>query len=498
MSLLPKTGLRDKLLWPWNPESDREAGSGIVANFLLHWFPNRVALKSIAFGYSLYLGTICFVLFLILTVTGVVLMFLYVPSVERAYWTVKDLEFAVSYGWLLRGMHRICAHLMVGVVFLHMFRVFLTGSYKSGTAKKSNRPVNWVLGVALLVLTLLLSFTGYLLPWDQLAYWAITVGTNIAASVPIVGEQMREFLLGGTIIGQPTLIRFYVLHCALLPLVLFGIAAWHMWRVRKDGGLAVVEQLREQAKERKPAPPRKSKTYSILGIASGTTVQVDDPTTLNEDNSVPATPHLTVRLLLVSLATVAVSLILALIVHAPLEEAANPLVTPNPAKAPWYFLGLQELVGYSALMGGVIIPGIVVLGLALIPFLDREQRRIGFWFTDGPGKRWGLIGFLYGAAVSCACVAVAILFPTRELFPGIESQFFFDLVNPSTLLLALFAALYFVVLRASHSTRYAAIATFCAFIIAFILLTYIGTALRGPNWDFYWPWQAWPEHPGAM
>jgi len=498
MSLLPKNGIRDKLLWPWTPGSNREAGSGIVANFLLHWFPNRVSLKSLKFGYSLYLGTISFVLFLILTVTGVILMFLYVPSVERAYWTVKDLEFAVSFGWLLRRAHRVGAHLMVALVFLHMFRVFLTGSYKAGSVSRSARPVNWVLGVVLLVLTLLLSFTGYLLPWDQLAYWAITVGTNIAASVPVVGNQTREFLLGGTIIGQPTLIRFYVLHCAVLPLALFGIVAWHMWRIRKDGGLAIVEQLRLESKDREPKPPRKSKTYSILGIASGTTVQVDDPTTLDEDNSVPATPHLTVRLLLVTLATVAGALILALIFQAPLEEAANPQVTPNPAKAPWYFLGLQEMVGYSALMGGVIIPGIVVLGLALIPFLDREQRRIGFWFTDGPGRRWGIAGFVYGAVVSSLCVAIAILFPMRTLFSGIESQLFFDLVNPSTLLLVLFAGLYFVVLKITSSTRYAAIATFCAFIIAFVLLTYIGTALRGPNWDFYWPWQAWPEHPGHM
>jgi quinol-cytochrome oxidoreductase complex cytochrome b subunit len=498
MSLLPKTKISERLLWSWKPESNREAGSGIVANFLLHWFPNRISLKSLAFGYSFYLGTIAAVLFVILTVTGVILMFLYVPSVERAYWTIKDLGYAVSFGWLLRRMHRVCAHLMVAVVFLHMFRVFLTGSYKAGRAFPSWRPVNWVLGVVLLVLTLLLSFTGYLLPWDQLAFWAITVGTNIAAAVPLVGEQMREFLLGGTIIGQPTLIRFYVLHCALLPLVLTGIAAWHMWRVRKDGGLAIVDQLRLDAASREPSPPRKSKTYSILGIASGTTVQVYDPTTLDEDNSVPSTPFMTVRLLLVSMATLAACIILALVVQAPLEEAANPQVTPNPAKAPWYFLGLQELVGYSALMGGVIVPGIVIVGLALIPFMDREQKGIGFWFTDHSGRRWGVAGFVYGALVTALCVASALLLPVRNLFSGIESQFFFDVVNPATLLLVLFALLYFVVRKVSGSTRSAAIATFSAFIIAFILLTYIGTALRGPNWEFYWPWQAWPEHPGTM
>ena len=487
-----------KLIWPWRPESDREAGSGIVANFLLHWFPNRVSLRSLAFSASLYLGTITFIVFLVLTVTGVVLMFLYVPSVERAYWSIKDLDHAVSFGWLLRRLHRISAHLMVALVFLHMFRVFLTGSYKAGEIVRSARPFNWVIGVSLLVLTLLLSFTGYLLPWDQLAFWAITVGTNIAAAVPLVGEAIRQFLLGGTIIGQPTLIRFYVLHCALLPIVLFAVAAWHMWRIRKDGGLAIVEQDRKEALTREPVAPKKSKTYSVLGIASGTTVQVNDPTTLNEDNSVPSTPFLTVRLLLIVLLTVAVSIGLSLIVQAPLEAAANPEVTPNPAKAPWYFLGLQEMVGYSALMGGVIIPTIVILGLMLIPFLDREQKGIGFWFTDGPGRKWGIFGFLYGLVTTVGCLAIAILAPMRDIFPTIESQLFFDLVNPATFLLLLFAGMYFVVLKKTSSTRYAAIATFCAFIIAFVLLTYTGTALRGPNWDFYWPWQAWPAHPMAL
>jgi quinol-cytochrome oxidoreductase complex cytochrome b subunit len=495
MNLPSISGIWEKLVWSWRPASNREAGSGIVANFLLHWFPNRVTSKGMAVGYSFYLGTISAVLFLILTVTGVILMFLYVPSVERAYWGIKDLEFAISFGWLLRRMHRISAHLMVAVVFLHMFRVFLTGAYKGGEVVKSARPFNWVLGVILLVLTLLLSFTGYLLPWDQLAFWAITVGTSIAAAVPLVGEEIRQFLLGGTVIGQPTLIRFYVLHCVFLPLLLTGIAVWHMWRIRKDGGLAITDQLRAEAREREPAPPRSSKTYSILGIASGTTVQVSDPTTLDDSNSVPSTPFMTVRLLLVTLATIALCVILSLVFGAPLEEAANPEVTPNPAKAPWYFLGLQELVGYSALVGGVIVPGLVVVGLALIPFLDREQDGIGVWFTNADGRRWAVLGSLFGLAASAACVASAVLFPLRDLLGGIESQLFFDFLNPATLLLLLFVGFYFLVQKVTGSKRVAAIATFSAFIVAFILLTYTGTALRGPNWDFYWPWQPWPEHP---
>ncbi|MCK5330621.1 MAG: cytochrome b N-terminal domain-containing protein, partial [Candidatus Marinimicrobia bacterium] len=230
------TSLFQKLFWPWSPESQHEAGDAVVKNLVLHWFPAKVSLKSLSWGYSFWLGTISFSLFILLGIGGVVLMFLYVPSVERAYQSIKDLEFVVSFGYFLRSFHRIGAHLMVIVVFLHLMRTFLTGAYKNGSAPMSNRPGNWILGVILLVLTLGLSFTGYLLPWDQLAYWAITVGTNIASAVPFIGDSIREFLLGGTMIGQNTLIRFYVLHCFFLPMILLGIAFWHMWRVRKDGG----------------------------------------------------------------------------------------------------------------------------------------------------------------------------------------------------------------------------------------------------------------------
>jgi len=171
----------EDLAWTWSPRSEREAGDAVVRNFLLNWFPAKVSKRALATSYSFWLGTISALLFLILTLTGVVLMFLYVPSVERAYPTIKDLEYAVSFGAFLRASHRIAAHLMVAVVFLHMVRVFLTGAYKNGVLTGQNRPLNWWIGLVMLVTTLFLSFTGYLLPWDQLAYWAVTVGTNISS-----------------------------------------------------------------------------------------------------------------------------------------------------------------------------------------------------------------------------------------------------------------------------------------------------------------------------
>src|SRR5512134_737332 len=262
-------GVHPTPLWSVRPQSDRQAGDAVVSNFLLHWFPAKVSKASLDWNYSFWLGTVSAALLLLLTVSGFPLLFLYVPSVERAYASVKDIEFAVTFGSWIRSVHRFGAHFMVAAVFLHMARVFLTGAYKNGIGQGQQREWNWVIGVVMLLLTLFLSFTGYLLPWDQLAYWAVTVGTNIAASIPYVGPRVRELMIGGREIEQATLIRFYVLHVIVLPGGLGALLAYHMWRIRKDGGLARVDRvatLREKAAD-ELVP---SKTYTLLGIARGT------------------------------------------------------------------------------------------------------------------------------------------------------------------------------------------------------------------------------------
>ncbi len=490
--------LMKKLIWPWQPESNREAGDAVVKSFLMHWFPHRVSLKSISWNYSMWLGTISAVLFLILCITGIALMFFYVPSVERAYWSIKDIEFVISFGSFLRALHRIAAHLMVGMVFLHMFRVFYTSAYKNGSSPDSNRNYNWVLGVVLFVLTLLLSFTGYLLPWDQLAFWAITVGTAIASAVPFVGESIREFILGGTIIGQNTLIRFYVLHVFFLPVILLLGVLWHMWRIRKDGGLAVMDQVKNESRpvESTNIEKVKSKSYALMGIAKGTSVHIIDREVLNEENSIQSSPHLIRRIMVVTILTFLVSSILSIFFSAPLEELANPSVTPNPAKAPWYFLGLQEMVGYSAFIGGVLIPGLVVLGLMVIPWMDREKRGVGQWLKESSDKKWMYSGLLFGIVMTCLAVFVGVMFPSREVLGHIfYNQIWFDILNPATGLLVVFALWYYLVNKISGSARTASISLFTCFIIAFIILTIAGTWLRGPNWEFFWPWQIWPTTP---
>src|SRR6185436_156075 len=220
-------GVHPQPLWSLRPTSDRQSGDAVVSNFILHWFPAKVTKASLDWNYSFWLGTVSAALLLLLTVSGGPLLFLYVPSVERAYASIKDIEFAITFGSWIRSVHRVSAHLMVAAVFLHMARIFLTGAYKNGVGRGQQREWNWVIGVVMLMLTLFLSFTGYLLPWDQLAFWAVTVGTNIAAAIPIVGQTVRELLIGGRTIEQATLIRFYVLHVVLLPGLLGGLFAYH-------------------------------------------------------------------------------------------------------------------------------------------------------------------------------------------------------------------------------------------------------------------------------
>lgn len=228
--------------WP-NNEMDRSLV--MTSNLFFHLHPVKVNRRSLRVSYSFGLGIISAILFLTLTVTGVLLVFYYVPATTLAYTTMKDLQTTVPLGQLVRNMHRWSAHLMVLAVILHLVRVFYTGAYKPP------RQFNWIVGVVLLLLTLGASFTGYLLPWDQLSFWAITVGTNIAGYAPVMGEQMRLILLGGADVGQNALIRFYGLHILLIPLALILLISLHVWRVRKDGGLAG-QEIAEQPLEITP------------------------------------------------------------------------------------------------------------------------------------------------------------------------------------------------------------------------------------------------------
>jgi len=203
------------------PDTERSRSAVVFHNFFLHLHPTRVRKRSIEYTYTWGLGGLSLGLFIY-----------YRVSVPAAYQDMKDLQFVVSYGRFLRNMHRWAAHSMVLVVFLHMLRVFYTNSFRKP------KEFNWVVGVILLILTLLLSFTGYLLPWDQLSFWAITVATNMVRSIPFgIGDKIAFILLGGNIVYENSLVRFYVMHCFILPVIIVIMMGVHFWRVRKDGGV---------------------------------------------------------------------------------------------------------------------------------------------------------------------------------------------------------------------------------------------------------------------
>src|SRR5271167_1708771 len=329
-------------------DTPRDRAAHIIGNVWLHLHPIRVRKRAVEWTYTWGLGGISFLLFLILTVTGVLLMFYYRPTVDLAYRDMKDLEFAVTLGTLMRNMHRWGAQAMVVMVIAHMVRVFLTGSYKKP------REFNWGVGVLLLTLTLFLSFTGYLLPWDQLAIWAVTVGTNMAGATPGLGNEgpfgalagmhinndVRFVLLGGTMVGENTLLRFYVMHCVAVPLVVGILLILHFWRVRKDSFSAA-------------------------------------PITSNEEK-VDVWPSLITREYIAAAGCLLVIMLWSVLMNAPLEVMANPNVTPNPSKAPWYFVGLQELLVYfDPWIAGVVMPNLIIVGLMAIPYIDTSPKGIG-------------------------------------------------------------------------------------------------------------------------
>ena len=348
----PKSGLLNGLKeFPkniWNsifrnpvPSNDLEKSATSFTNFFLHIHPVKVHKHSLKPTYTLGLGLISFFLFVILILTGILLMFYYVPSTTQAYDRMLDLRGTVAFGMILRNMHRWSAHGMVAVVFLHMARVFFTGAYKKP------REFNWVMGVALFLLTLFLSFTGYLLPWDQLAFWAITVGTAIAGYAPVVGKDIQFLLMGGTSVGQEALLRFYVLHVAVLPAILTLGIALHFWRIRKDGGLSrppeadatPALEFTGPGTTVKSAGPEPRKTYGLQGLVRGPITKAGQV----PDNTVFSWPDLFRAELFTFVITLSAVLILSLLFNAPLEEPVTSCIRLTPPSA-LVLPGAQEMV----------------------------------------------------------------------------------------------------------------------------------------------------------
>jgi len=202
-------------------------------SFLVHLHPPLVRVRTLRFRTTYGLGLLAVFSALLLLVTGALLMVFYVPAPALAHASIEDLHAVVPFGGFVRSLHRVAANAMVVVVVLHLVRVALR------EADAPPRTANAWVGTGLLILTLGLAFTGYLLPWDQRAFWACTVGADLVGSFPWLGPAFRRMLLGGDEVGGRALLRFYALHCMVLPLLGAVLTAYHLWRIRKDGGLAL-------------------------------------------------------------------------------------------------------------------------------------------------------------------------------------------------------------------------------------------------------------------
>ena len=461
----------------------------ITRNFFLHFHAAKVNPSVLNPAYTFGLGFILASLFLIMIMTGLILMIYYTPTVENAYDSVKDIVFVVPGGRYIRNIHRWAAHGMVLVALLHLLRTFFTGAYFG------KRKLNWIIGVGIMVVVLFMNFSGYLLPWDQLAYWAVTIGSNIAASFREltdllgitsfidIGGFLKKLLIGGDSVGQPALTRFFMFHVIFLPLTLLIMTGWHFWRIRKDGGLTSPQVLNSSS-------PRVFESAS-LQISNGVN-ETQDPFTRENDPKLFSWPLIMWIELAVLMFVIIAVIAMAIMFDAPLREQANPQFSENPAKAPWYFLGIQELISYSAFAGGILIPLLFIAFLVSIPFVDNEEKYSGIWFSGNRGKKLMASSFVFSAAISVAMIFIVVKFGWLREWIGNISGFILLIFNPATISAFLFIIWSVLIRNKTGSTRMAGIALFTCAITGLIIYTVTGVWFRGPDWEFYWSSAQWP------
>lgn len=440
------------------PSDDRGRIRMVVDSLVLHLHPSKVPVTTLKWTYTWGLGGLSAVLLTMLIFTGIILLNNYTPAVPQAYLDILELRSNVWFGELIRNIHHWSANLLIVVAVLHLIRVFATGAYRHP------RELNWLIGIAMLLLIIGANFTGYLLPWDQLAFWAITVGTSIVSYVPLIGESLTRLILGGPEVGARTLLNFYSLHIAILPLGIFTLMMYHFWRVRKDGGLTLPKSITPTPEEEKP----------------------ERVTTL---------PHLVRKELVFAVAWIAAVLIFSMLVPAPLEGIANPDLSPNPAKAPWYFMGLQELLlHFHPLVGAIVIPGMAVFGLFLLPFVDVRLDNVGVYFRSGRGRSLSLLAVGLGIFLTPAWVLLdEFILDWVAWLPGWDPLLSNGLIPLALIALGLFLLDEWIT-RSLNANPEEQILFFVTFLFtAFIILTMIGIFFRGPGMALFWPWDM-PVH----
>jgi len=445
--------MRERLTPDEMPSDDRGRMRMVVDSLILHLHPTKVADRSLNWTYSWGLGGLSAVLMMILVATGVVMQNNYTPAAPQAYLGILEMNSSVWFGKLIRNIHHWSANLLIIVAVLHLIRVFVTGAYRAP------REMNWLIGLAMLLLVVAANFTGYLLPWDQLAYWAITVGTSIIGYLPLIGQALTRLVLGGPEVGAKTLLNFYSMHIALIPLAMFGLMSFHFWRVRKDGGLTIPKSADENIE----------------------TPKIERLTTI---------PHLVRKELVFAVVWIALILVFSMLVPAPLEGIATPDISPNPAKAPWYFMGLQELLlHFHPLIGAIVIPGLALAALVLLPFFDVKSASVGIYFRSLRGRALSLLALGLAIILTPAWILLDeyVLNWTGWLFtwPSLISN---GLI-PLALVLLGMVLLDEWVSRSFKANLEERVLFMAAFLFtAFVVLTITGIFFRGPGMALYMPW----------
>lgn len=343
-------------------ENDK-AKQSVIVNFLLHLHPKKANEQAIKYTRTFGLGGINILLFAILAFTGLLLRFSYMPTPENAYNSIVSFQNNTLFGSLIRNIHHWSAMFMVVTTFLHLLRVFYSQSVFY------ERKKNWYYGLVLLIIVLAFNFTGYLLPWDQLSYWAVTIMTNIIENFPFVGEWLANLIRGGEIVNENTLLNFYNFHTALLPILFTVFVALHFWLIRKAKGVTVANN--------------------------------------NEQKMVKVNPALISKEILVALFTIAIIVFIALFFDAPLLEKANPMVSPNPSKAPWYFLGFQELlINLHPIIATLVIPVALAFFFIYIPKTSIDKEKVGTWFYSEKGKKIVLFSVVFAAVTTSVLIVI--------------------------------------------------------------------------------------------
>jgi len=413
-----------------------------MRTIFLHLHPAKVNETALRFNRTFGLGGMAALLILIQIVTGVLLRFYYVPSPAEAYDSILFLKNQVLFGQFIRNIHHWSGALLLITAFLHLLRVFFIGAYRD------SRKINWLFGLLLLLLIVFSNFTGYLLPWDQLAYWAITVGTTIVSYFPLLGESLRGWIVGGKEVNAVTLQTFFTFHTAVLPFLLIVLVLYHFWRVRKAGGIMLP---------------------------------------LNGENRemVPSMPNLVFREFIVALVLIAVLFTFSVIFNAPLLEKANPAYSMNPTKAPWYFAGVQELLmHFHPFFAAFIIPLCVLVFLAWLPFLKYKEPLNGHWFLSVKGKQASVSAAIFAVIVTFSGIVFnAYVLNFEILLPGIPALVTNGII-PLLILLLLMAGFYLFYLKKINLLKAEFVqAVFVFIMVAFIVLTITGIFFRGKDME---------------